>query len=103
MAMIGQYSHDKDMEYFHLQTFETYFKSLLRQWYKSLGKEKANAMPIYQTLKNWHLVSRLSTCSKIFERLLFNEMLGLFLDKVLISTNQSDFKPGYSCINQLYQ
>ena len=28
-------------------------------------------------------------------------MLGFFLDKSLISANQSGFKPGDSCINQL--
>ena len=28
-------------------------------------------------------------------------MLGFFLDKGLISANQSGFKPGDSCINQL--
>ena len=68
-----------------------------------MGKEKANPMLIQQTLKNCHLVSRLPTCSKIFEILSCNKMLSFFLDKALISTNQSGFKPEYSCINQLYQ
>ena len=68
--------------------------------------KKANAVPIHkkgdkQTLKNYSPVSLLPICSKIFERLIYNEMFGFFLDKGLISANQSGFKPGDSCINQL--
>ena len=54
-----------------------------------------------QTLKSYRPVSLLQICSKIFERLLYNEMFGFFLDKGLISANQSDFKPGDSSINEL--
>ena len=54
-----------------------------------------------QTLKNCFPVSLLPICGKIFERLIYNEMFGFFLDKGLISANQSGFKPGDSCINQL--
>ena len=53
-----------------------------------------------QTLKNYRPVSLLPTCGKIFERLIYNEMFGFFLDKGLISANQSGFKPEDSCINQ---
>ena len=38
-----------------------------------------------------------SICGKIFERLIFRFLLG----NNLISSNQSGFKPGDSCINQL--
>ena len=38
---------------------------------------------------------------KKFERLLFNEMFKFFIESKLVSSNQSDFKPGDSCINQL--
>ena len=67
--------------------------------------KKAN-VPIHkkghkQTLKNYRPVSLLPICGKIFERLIYNEMFGFFLDKGLISSNQSGFKPGDSCINQL--
>ena len=51
-----------------------------------------------QTLQNYRPVSLLSICSKIFERLIYNEMFGFFLDEGLISANQSDFKPTDSCI-----
>ena len=68
--------------------------------------KKANAVPIHKkgdkkTLKNYRPVSLLPICSKIFERLIYNEMFGFFLDKGLIAANQSGFKPGDSCINQL--
>ena len=69
-------------------------------------RKKANVVPIHkkgdkQTLKNYRPVSLLPICSKIFERLIYNKMFGFFLDKGLISANQSGFKPGGSCINQL--
>ena len=54
-----------------------------------------------QTLKNYRPVSLLPICSKCFERLIYNEMFGFFLDKSSISANQPGFKPGHSCINQL--
>ena len=68
--------------------------------------KKTNILPINkkgdkQTLKNYRPVSLLPICGKTFERLIFNEMFRFFLDHKLISTNQSGFKPGDSCINQL--
>ena len=67
--------------------------------------QKANVVPIHkkcdkQALKNhYHPVSLLPICSKIFERLLNNEMFGSF--QGFISANQSGLKPGDSYINQL--
>ena len=62
-------------------------------------------MPIHkkvetQTLKNYRPVPLLPICCTMFERHLYNEMFGFFLNKGLISANQSSFKPGDSCINQ---
>ena len=54
-----------------------------------------------QTVESYRPLSLLPICSKIFERLLHNEVFRFFLDKGLISANQSGFKPGDSCINQL--
>ena len=39
--------------------------------------------------------------SKIFVRLICNAMSKHFVDNKLISSNESDIKPGNSCINQL--
>ena len=38
---------------------------------------------------------------KILERLMFTKMFNFFIENKLISLNQSGFKPGDSCINQL--
>ena len=63
-------------------------------------------MPIHkkndrQCLKNYRPVSLLPICGKILERLIFNEMFLLFIKNVLILQNQSGFKTGDSCVNQL--
>ena len=54
-----------------------------------------------QILKNYRPISLLPVCGKIFEKLIFNEMFKFFIENDLISSNQSGFKPGDSCINQL--
>ena len=66
--------------------------------------KKVNIVPIYkkggkQAVKNYRPVSLLPICGKIFERLLYNEMLNFFLENDLISPKQSGFRPGDSCIN----
>ena len=67
---------------------------------------KANIVPVHkkgdkQCLKNYRPVSLLPICGKILERLIFNEMFKFLIENNLISSNQSGFKPGDSCINQL--
>ena len=54
-----------------------------------------------QCIKNYRPVSLLSICSKIFERLLFSELYKFLNENDLLSSNQSGFRPGDSCINQL--
>ena len=68
--------------------------------------KKVNVVPVHkkvdkQCLKNYGPVSLLPICGKIFERLIFNEMFRFLNENNLISSNQSGFKPGHSCINQL--
>ena len=68
--------------------------------------KKGNIVPIHkkgdkQILKNYRPVSLLPICGKIFERLIFNELFNFLLENNLILPNQSGFKPGDSCINQL--
>ena len=50
---------------------------------------------------NFWQISLLPICGKIFERLLDNERFDFFIINNLISTNQSSYKPGDSCINHL--
>ena len=54
-----------------------------------------------KNIKNYRPVSLLPICGKFFERLIFNEMFSFFLANNLLAPNQSGFKPGDSCINQL--
>ena len=68
--------------------------------------KKGNIVPCYkkgykQNLKNYRPVSLLPICGKIFERLIFNQLFSFFLANNLLAPNQSCFKPGDSCINQL--
>ena len=54
-----------------------------------------------QILKNYRSVSLLPICGKVFERLIYNSLFEYFIENDLISPNQSGFKPGDSCTNQL--
>ena len=54
-----------------------------------------------QILKNYRPVSLLPICGKVFERLIYNSLFEYFIENDLISPNQSGFKPGDSCTNQL--
>ena len=54
-----------------------------------------------QCIKNYGPASLLPVCSKVFERLLYNNMFSFFSENDLISPKQSSFRPGDSCTNQL--
>ena len=71
-----------------------------------LNEKKANIVPIHkkgdkQTIENYRIVPLLPICGKILERLMFNQMFNFFIENKLFSLNQSGFKLGDSCINQL--
>ena len=85
---------------------QTIFSQCIDTGSYPLEWEKANVVPVHkkgdkQCLKNYRPGSLLPVCGKIFERLIFNEMFGFLIENNLISSNQSGFKPGDSCINQL--
>ena len=68
--------------------------------------KKANVVPVHkkgnkQSLENYRPISLLPICSKFFERLIYNEMFTFFTENNLISPNQSGFRHGDSCVNQL--
>ena len=54
-----------------------------------------------QILKIYRLISFLPIAGEIFERLMHDRMFEFFIENNLISKNQSGFRPGDSCINQL--
>ena len=66
----------------------------------------ANVIPIHkrddkQNVESHRPDSLLPIFGKIFERLVYSEMYSFFIENNLISSNQSGFKQGDSCINQL--
>ena len=68
--------------------------------------EMANVVPVHkkgdkQILKNYRPVSLLSICGKVSEGLIYNSLFEYFIPNDLISPNQSGFKPGDLCTNQL--
>ena len=68
--------------------------------------KEANVVPVYkknykQLIENYRPILLLPVCSKIIEGLIYNRMFDFFTENELISHNQSGFKPGDSCINQL--
>ena len=82
------------------------FKSYIKQGKFPTEWKKANVVPVHKKwdkpiLKNYRPASLLPICGKIFERLIYNNIFEYFIENNLISRNQSGFKPGDSCINQL--
>ena len=68
--------------------------------------KRGNVVPVFKKgdnkiLKNYLPTALLPVCGKTFQKLIFNEMFKFFIENDLISPNQSVFKPGDSCINQL--
>ena len=63
--------------------------------------KKGNIVPAHKKNDKQRLNNYRTICSKISERLIFNEMFGFFIENDLISQHQSGFKPGDSCIIQL--
>ena len=82
------------------------FDECLRTGTFPLEWKKGNVVPIFkkedkQIYKNYRPVSLLPIFGKILERLIFEEMFPFFIENKLIAANQSGFKPGDTCINQL--
>ena len=85
---------------------ELIFRSCLENGKFPTEWKKANVVPAHkkgdkQNLKNYRPISLLPVAGKIFERILYNNMCEFFAENNLISPNQSDFKAGDLCINQL--
>ena len=56
---------------------------------------------IKQIVSNYRTVSFLPVCSKIFEKLIFNELFAFFEKRNLLSKHQPGLRPGDSCFYQL--
>ena len=82
------------------------FRSCLENGKLSSEWRKANVVPFFkknnkQDLKDYRPISLLPVSDKIFERLLYDSVFKFFTENNLISQNQSGFKPGDFCTNQL--
>ena len=71
---------------------KTHCDSCLQKKTKKTNKQEVN---------NYRPISLLPASGKIFERLICNSMFKFSTENSLISQNQSGFKPGDSCTNQL--
>ena len=85
---------------------ELIFKDCLANGIFPSDWKKGNIVPVHkkndkQCLNNYRPISLLLICSKIFERLIFNKMLGFFIENDLISQHQSGFKPASTNFYQL--
>ena len=82
------------------------FEECLRTGTFPLESKRGNGVPIFKKgdkkiYKNYRPVLLLPIFGKNLERLIFEEMFPFFIENKLIAVNQSGFKSGDSCINQL--
>ena len=82
------------------------FTSCLETGVFPIHLKKVNVVPIHnkeskELFKNYRPVSLLPIWGKVFEYLIYNEVYPYLIDNNLISSHQSGFKGGDSCINQL--
>ena len=85
---------------------ELIFQSCIKHKKFPNERKMANVVPVHkksdkQILKNYRQLSLLPICGKVFDCLIYNSLLEYFIENDLISLNQSGFKPGDSCTNQL--
>ena len=85
---------------------EMIFKSCIKKGEYPSAWKKANVVPVHkkgdkQLLKNYRPISLLPIFGKIFERIIYNNIFEYLTTTKLLLDNQSGFKPGDSCINQL--
>ena len=83
-----------------------FFESCLESGKFPVEWKKVNVFPIHKTsgkqkIKNYRPTSLLPITGKILESLLHDRMFEFLTENNLISDNQSGFKPGDLCINQL--
>ena len=68
--------------------------------------KEANGTPVHkkndkQLISNYRPISLLPVLAKVFERIIFKKLYNYLIFNNLITKNQSGFRPGDSCTNQL--
>ena len=82
------------------------FKSMINEGVFPEDWKNSNVVPIHEKesknlIKNYRPISLFSILSKIFERLVFNALFNIIVQKKLFTPCQSGFIPGDSCVSQL--
>lgn len=91
----------------HLRTSKYHIQLLSYKRRLHIRMEKSKCFTIWQKKKkdkqsdkNYWLASFHPTCSKVFERIIYNKMFAYFTENNLVPKNQSRFRPAGSCVNQ---
>ena len=68
--------------------------------------KKTNIVPAYekgdkQFINNYRPVPLLPICAKVFEKIIYNCLFEFLDTNKLLNSNQSGFRPSYSCMHQL--
>ena len=82
------------------------FNNCLRSSYYPPVWKKSNVVPVHKKdsktlMNNYRPISLLPIFSKVFEKIIFNVLYQHLNNKGLLSSEQSGFRPGDSCVAQL--
>ena len=82
------------------------FNNLLNEGVFPLLWKKANITPIHKKgdkndIKNYRPISVLPICSKLFEKVIYDNLYHYFETNNIFNINQSSLRAGDSCVNQL--
>ena len=89
-----------------IKPLEMIFTNCLSMSYYPTLWKRANVTPVHKKsnkndIKNYRPISLLPIFSKVFEKIIFNEIFGFLESNQLLSKNQSGFRSGDSCVSQL--
>ena len=70
--------------------------------------KKANVVPIHKkgdkcNISNYHPISVLPICGKLFEKLIYHDLHKYLSINNILNSNQSGFRTGDSCANQIIE
>ena len=82
------------------------FRNCLNDGIFPMSWNKANITPIHKkgdkcTISNYRPISVLPICGKLFEKIIFLDLYNFLSSNEILNINQSGFRSGDSCTNQL--
>mgnify|MGYP001796090288 CR=1 FL=1 len=89
-----------------LKPLSIIFNNCITEGYFPLLWKKGNITPIHKKeekniVENYRPISILPIYAKLFERIIFNTLYNFFEKNDILNINQSGFRSGDSCTNQL--